>query len=163
MRRRAGHDVIKKGASRRPFYFVWVLLSGFRHSAFVASCRISVDQSLPRCPVEQLHGGQSLFGSASRRPFEGGAERGLLSAVADGSGTWFPHVLFRWSKIWHELISEVFWGCDVAGKSALERGWRQPERASLSRVNWTIDPHRSLDVALFRPGIDVDDSKHGPD
>jgi hypothetical protein len=43
-------------------------------------------EAFARSPVEQLHRGESLLSGSGGRPLEGGAERGFLGAVADGSG-----------------------------------------------------------------------------
>jgi hypothetical protein len=45
-----------------------------------------MNQTLSGGAIEKFDRRQSLLGCSGRRPLEGGAERGFLGAVADGSG-----------------------------------------------------------------------------
>jgi len=50
------------------------------------SVTISLPVTISRGTVEKLYRGQSLLSGSRRRSLEGGAERGFLGAVANGSG-----------------------------------------------------------------------------
>ncbi len=86
----------KRGAERRLFAFIPALLHGLGEPALVPGRGVLVDESLPRCAIQEFHRRQFFLDvSTCGRALERGAKRGSLGSISDRGGARFPHVLLR--------------------------------------------------------------------